>query len=216
MFINTGDIPIERFVAMILSAAAKQNKIFLGWLSRVCQKLGDAGQAIVEFAFIAPALLGLLFGIFEVSGILFAQTILEGGARQASRFGITGSSTEGSSREDLILSIIDENAYGIIETDDIKIETLVYQNFADVGQAEPFTDANGNGAFDEGEAYNDINGSGAWDEDMGVPGLGGAGDIVVYRLQYDWEIMIPLFRPIFGEAIALDANVAVRNEPFGS
>ncbi len=188
----------------------------MGWLSPICRTLGDAGQAMVEFAFIAPALLGLLCGIFEFSGILFAQTILEGGARQASRFGITGSSTEGLSREDLILNIVDENAYGIIETDDIRMETLVYQSFADVGQAEPFTDANNNGTFDEGEAFDDINGNGSWDEDMGVPGLGGAGDIVVYRLQYDWQIMIPLFRPVFGDAVALDANIAVRNEPFGS
>jgi hypothetical protein len=201
---------------MILSAVEQGQRVFLGRLSPICRKLGDAGQAMVEFALIAPALLGLLCGIFEVSGILFAQTILEGGARQASRFGITGSSTEGASREDVIRSIVDENAFGIIETDDIRFATLVYQSFADVGQAEPFTDANGNGAFDEGETFNDINGNGAWDEDMGVPGLGGAGDIVVYRLQYDWEIMIPLFRPIFGETFALDANIAVRNEPFGS
>ncbi|MEL6963724.1 MAG: TadE family protein [Pseudomonadota bacterium] len=178
--------------------------------------LGDAGQAMVEFAFIAPVLLGLLCGIFEFSGILFAQTLLEGGARQASRFGITGSEGNGLSRQERILNIVDDNAYGIIETDNINMETLVYESFADVGQAEPFTDANGNGEFDDGEAFDDINGNGAWDEDMGTPGLGGAGDIVVYRLQYDWEIMIPLFRPIFGDTVPLDANIAVRNEPFGS
>ena len=177
-------------------------------------RLGDAGQAMVEFAFIAPALLGLLCGVLEFSGILFVQTLLEGGARQSSRYGITGSSTEDVSREAMIRQIIEGNAYGIIDTDEINIETLVYDNFSDVGQPEPYTDENGNGSYDEGEAFDDVNGNDAWDDDMGAAGLGEAGDIVVYRLSYDWSIMIPLFRPFFGDTIRLDANIAVRNEQF--
>lgn len=201
---------------MILSPNNQLRGNFFPRMYRLCRPLSDAGQAMVEFAFVAPALLGLLCGILEFSGILFAQTLLEGGARQASRYGITGSSTTEISREAMILQIIDDNAYGIIDPDDVDMDTLVYENFADVGQAEPFTDANGNGTFDEGEDYDDVNGNGQWDEDMGLPGLGGPGDIVVYRLRYDWAIMIPLFRPFFGDTITLDANVAVRNEPFGS
>ena len=174
----------------------------------------SSGQAMVEFAFIAPILLGLLCGILEFSGILFVQTLLEGGAREASRYGITGAAVEGLSREARMLQILDENSFGVIDTDEVDIETLVYENFGDVGQPEPFTDANGNDAFDEGEDFDDVNGNGEWDEDMGVAGLGGPGDVVVYRLSYDWEIMIPMFRPFFGEMINLDASIAVRNEPF--
>lgn len=178
--------------------------------------LCDAGQAMVEFALIAPILLGLLCGILEFSGILFAQTLLEGGAREASRYGITGSTVEGIGRDAKILQIVEDNTFGIIDTDELNVETLVYETFADVGQPEPFSDTNGNGAFDAGEDFDDINGNGIRDEDMGVAGLGGPGDIVVYRLSYDWEIMIPVFQPFFGDDITLDASIAVRNEPFGS
>lgn len=201
---------------MILSP---ENQLRRDFFHRVlCQSrtLGDAGQAIVEFAFIAPILLGLLCGVFEFSGIIFAQTLLEGGARQASRYGVTGSSTAEVSRQDMILQIVEDNAYGIIDIDEIDMETLVYESFGDVGQPEPFTDANGNGAFDEGEAFDDINGNSERDEDMGLAGLGGPGDVVVYRLRYDWDLMIPFFQPFFGDVITLEANVAVRNEPFGS
>jgi Flp pilus assembly protein TadG len=176
----------------------------------------DSGQAIVEFALIAPLLLGLLGGILEFSGILFAQTLLEGGAREASRYGITGSTADGVGRDEAILQIIDDNTFGIINTDELRVEMRIYESFADVGQPEPFTDENGNGSFDPGEVFDDINGNGAWDEDMGVAGLGGPGDVVVYRLNYDWAIMIPLFRPFFGDTVTLDASIAVRNEPFGS
>lgn len=203
-------------MAMIISTKNQLERDFFSDLHRARRRLGEAGQAAVEFAFVAPVLLGLLCGVFEFSGILFAQTLLEGGARQASRFGITGSSTDEISREDMILQIIEDNAYGVIDTDEIDMETLVYENFADVGQAEPFTDANGNGAFDEGEEYDDINGNGGWDEDMGLAGLGGPGDVVVYRLRYDWSVIIPIFKPFFGDVVTLDANVAVRNEPFGN
>lgn len=201
---------------MILSLKTQLKRDFFHRLLCQSRTLGDAGQAIVEFAFVAPVLLGLICGVFEFSGILFAQTLLEGGARQASRFGVTGSSTAEISRQDMILQIIEDNAYGIIDIDEIDMETLVYESFADVGQSEPFTDSNSNGAFDEGEEFDDINGNSAWDEDMGLAGLGGPGDVVIYRLRYDWSLMIPLFRPFFGDTIALDANVAVRNEPFGS
>ena len=203
-------------MAMVLSTKNQLERDFPDNPRSWERRLGEAGQAMVEFAFVAPVLLGLLCGIFEFSGILFAQTLLEGGARQASRYGITGSSTAEISREQMILQIIEDNAYGVIDTDQIDMETLVYESFADVGQPEPFTDENGNGTFDEGEEFTDINGNGGWDEDMGLAGLGGPGDVVVYRLRYDWSVMIPLFRPFFGDAVTLDANVAVRNEPFGS
>jgi hypothetical protein len=176
--------------------------------------LGERGQAMVEFAFLAPAFLGLLAAIMEFSGIMFAQAVLEGSAREASRYGITGFTMEGVSREDQIMSIVEQNTYGVIDLDQLVMETLVYDDFADVGQPEPFTDENDNDVYDDGEPFTDINGNGGWDEDMGAAGLGGPGAVVVYRMSYDWPIMIPLFRPIFGDTINLQANVAVRNEPF--
>jgi TadE-like protein len=175
---------------------------------------GERGQAMVEFAFLAPAFLGMLAAIMEFSGIMFAQTVLEGSAREASRYGMTGSTEEGISRDEQILQIVEENTYGVIDLDELVMETLVYDNFADVGQPEPFTDENGNELYDEGEEFTDINGNGGWDEDMGAAGLGGPGAVVIYRMSYDWPIIIPLFRPIFGETINIQANVAVRNEPF--
>jgi hypothetical protein len=94
------------------------------------------------------------------------------------------------------------------------MDTLVYHSFGDIGQPEPFTDTNHNGVHDAGEPFTDSNGNGTWDPDMGAAGLGGPGDVVLYRMSYDWHIMIPLFRPFFGDSIRLTANVAVRNEPY--
>lgn len=174
----------------------------------------DGGKAIVEFAFVAPIFLGITLSILEFSGIMFVQTLLEGGAREASRYGLTGQQPEGISRENMILQIVSENSFGVIDVSDLEMTTLVYDSFEEVGQPEPFTDENGNDAFDDGEPYTDVNGNGSWDDDMGEVGLGGPGEVVVYEMSYDWPIMIPLFRPFFGDHVTLEANIAVRNEPF--
>ena len=174
----------------------------------------DRGNAAMEFAFIAPIFLGMVGAIMEFSGIMFVQALLEGSAREASRYGITGFTQEGVSRDEQILAIVEKNTFGLIDLDELEMTTLVYENFGDVGQPEPFTDANGNGVYDAGEAFTDVNGNGAWDEDMGAAGLGGPGDVVVYQMSYDWDIIIPMFRPFFGDSINLQANIAVRNEPF--
>jgi hypothetical protein len=175
---------------------------------------GEGGTAATEFAFLAPVFVALLGAIMEFSGIIFVQTLLEGSAREASRYGITGFTQEGVSREEQIMQILEHNTHGIIDLDGLQIDTLVYENFGDIGQPEPFTDQNANGVHDTDEPFADVNGNGAWDEDMGAAGLGGPGDVVVYRMSYDWNIMIPFFRIFFGDAITLKANIAVRNEPF--
>ena len=174
----------------------------------------DRGNAAMEFAFIAPIFLAMIGAIMEFSGIMFIQALLEGSAREASRYGITGFTSEGVSRDDQILAIVEKNTFGLIDLDELQMTTLVYENFGDVGQPEPFTDENDNDTYDAGEDFNDVNGNGAWDEDMGAAGLGGPGDVVVYQMSYDWDIIIPIFRPFFGDSINLQANIAVRNEPF--
>jgi hypothetical protein len=177
-------------------------------------RIGDGGNAMVEFALVAPIFLGVTLSILEFSGIMFVQTLLEGGAREASRYGLTGQTPEGISREAMILQIVSENSFGLIDIDELEMTTLVYDNFNEVGQPEPFTDENGNGEYDADEPYTDVNGNGGWDDDMGAAGLGGPGEVVVYEMSYDWPIMIPLFQPFFGDHVTLQANIAVRNEPF--
>jgi len=113
----------------------------------------------------------------------------------------------------MILQIVSESSFGVIDVSDLEMTTLVYDSFEEEGQPEPFTDENGNEAYDEGEPYTDVNGNGGWDDDKGAVGLGGPGEVVVYEMSYDWPIMIPLFRPFFGDYVTLEANVAVRNEP---
>lgn len=178
----------------------------------------DDGGSALEFAFIAAMLTLLIGGILEVAMILFVEAAMEGGIRDASRFGITGFTPTAVSRERQIVDIINSRLMGLYTITDNDVTTRVYATFSDVGQPEPFVDANGNGTYDAGESFTDVNGNGSWDSDMAASGAGGAGQVVVYQVSLDWRPLTPLLLPFLGAGgtIRLSSAIAVRNEPFNA
>ena len=184
-------------------------------VAAVARRLGNdrRGNAAVQFALLAPALLLLVIGSFEVAILLFVGGTMESAVLAASRYGVTGFTSDGVSREDRIRQIIADRTMGFVDMDDLQIHTLVYSGFEQIGQPEPFTDDNGNGVHDAGESFNDVNGNGQWDNDMGAAGLGGPGDIVLYEVEYETGAITQMLRPVFGRVVHR-AAVAVRNEPF--
>jgi hypothetical protein len=171
------------------------------------------GATAVEFAVVLPLLLLFICGGIESAINLFIGSSIEAAVMEASRYGITGTEA-GVSRADRVLEIVGAKTYGLLDMDKVRMETLVYQSFADVGQPEPFVDQNGSKAYNPGEPFTDVNGNGKWDPDMGKAGLGGPSDVVVYRLSYDWGIVTPMVQEVMGETITHTSSIAVRNEPF--
>lgn len=176
------------------------------------------GSAVTEFAIAAPVVIMAIVGIIEFSMILFVSSLLEGGLREASRFGLTGFQPNGLTREERILKIIEDHTHGLVDGTAVNLSTLVYPSFDSIGQPEPFTDENSNGTFDAGEPYMDVNGNNQWDPDMGAAGLGGPEDIVLYTIEYDWPLMTGMLNGFVGNdgKIGLRASVVVRNEPYGT
>lgn len=174
------------------------------------------GIATIEFAFIAPVFFLLLMGIIEVSLVMFAQSVLEGAAFNASRTGRTGYVETNLTREQTIIAHLDSRAETLMDTSRIHIDTTVYQQFDQVGEPEPYIDANSNGQHDPGENYTDVNGNGQYDLDMGRVGLGSASQIVVYTITYPWPITTPVIGTMLGTGgtINLTARAVIQNEPY--
>lgn len=173
----------------------------------------ERGATAVEFALLLPLLLLFIIGSIEMAIVLFIGSSIEAAVMEASRYGVTRPE-DGISRADQVLGIVESRTYGLLDMDQIDLETLVYASFADIGKPEPFEDANGSGGRDAGESYTDVNGNGQWDADMGEAGLGIGGDVVVYRLSYDWGVVTPFLRETLGDSVRHVSSVAVRNEPF--
>lgn len=189
----------------------------LSRLVRAVRKLGRAQEGVtaVEFAFTFPLIAMLVIAILEFGMIQFVGILMESGLRDASRYGITGYEETGVSRLERIVQIVSEHTAGLVDMSKADFQVLVYPGFGDIG-GEEFVDGNGNGTYDAGETFTDKNGNGVWDSDIGVAGAGDSGDVVVYRIRYDW----PLFTPFAASLIGVDgtfpirASVAVQNEPW--
>ncbi len=174
------------------------------------------GTTLLEFAFAIPVLVTVILAAMEFGAIMLTSTLMESSLREAARFGITGQQPNGVSRLEKIIQIIDERTLGLIDMSKAKVNILVYPSFSDIGRGETYVDGNANGTYDLGETFTDENGNGVWDADIGAAGSGQSGDIVVYRLQYDWQSMTPFAARIIGNngVIGLNASIVVRNEPW--
>lgn len=173
----------------------------------------ESGATAVEFAFILPLLLLFALGSIEQAIVLFIRASVESAVLDASRYGVTRG--EAGGRREQLLALVAERTYGLLDPDKIKLETLVYGDYDQIGKPEPFVDANRNGFHDPGESFSDVNGNGTWDPDMGKAGLGGEDAIVVYRLSYPWGIVTPMLREVMGASVLNQSSVVVKNEPFG-
>lgn len=174
------------------------------------------GTTLLEFAFGAPILITVMLASMEFGTIMLTNTLMESSLREAARFGITGQQPNGVTRLERIIEIIDERTLGLIDMTQAQVDVLVYPSFSDVGRGEDYVDGNANGTYDPGETFTDENANGQWDADIGAAGSGQSGDIVVYRLQYDWHTMTPFAQHFVGNGgvLGLTASIVVRNEPW--
>ncbi len=170
------------------------------------------GVTVVEFALIAPVLLVLLMGTYDVGYQLYASSVLQGALQKAGR----DSTIEGAATA---TSTIDQRV-----TDQIKVvvpnATLAYSRkayatFGTVSKPEDFTDVNSNGSCDKGEPYEDINGNNKWDADRGKTGQGGAKDAVVYSVTMTYPRPLAI-APMVGlsDTVTVKTQTVLRNQPF--
>lgn len=176
----------------------------------------EEGLTALEFCFVAPILILMLFAVIEFSLVMLVSNMMESATNISSRLGKTGFTASGQSREETILASIRERAGPLIDPTLLTIGTKVYGRLSQIGQPEPWHDTNHNGSVDPGE-YDDINGNGVYDTDMARAGYGGARDIVVYTVSYPWEIQTPIMRELIGDAngrFPITASAVVKNEPY--
>lgn len=174
------------------------------------------GVVSIEFALVASLIATMMIGIMEMGAMSLATTLMEGALRDASRYGITGQVPSQSDRLNAIKEIIADRTAGLIDMSKAKIDILSYDSFGKIGQGEPYVDGDGNGEFTPGETFVDENGNGIYDSDVGKTSAGGATQVVLYRIRYDWPLMTPVLKSFVGKDgfVPLEASIAVRNEPW--
>lgn len=179
-------------------------------------KRDTCGSTLMEFAFGAPILLTVILASMEFGAVMLTSTLMESSLREAARFGITGQQPDDATRLERIIEIVDERTLGLVDMSQAQVDILVYPSFSDIGRGEDYIDGDASGSYDIGETFTDENGNGVWDADIGAAGSGASGDIVVYRMRYDWQSMTPFANHFLGNdgILNLAASIVVRNEPW--
>lgn len=178
----------------------------------------ERGATLVEFAFVAPVMMLMLSGGFDLAHMAYAKAVLEGTVDKAGRDSTleTGASvTAGAAMDQAILekvrSVTGPDATYTVERDS-------YTDFGDVEQPERLIDAAPfNGVHDTGECFEDENANGQWDADMGRAGQGGANDVVLYRLTITYPRLFPMAGLLgWSPNQSISAATILRNQPYSN
>lgn len=174
----------------------------------------DRGTAITEFALTAPLFLLVLLGIFDFSWQMYAKEVLQGAVAKAAR----DATLEANISDQVALDKkVRETVLGVFRNANVTFSRKAYDSFDEVGDPEPYKDANKNGKYDNGECFEDINGSGAWDADRARQGNGGADDVVLYTASMKITRVLPVWRMLGQpQQTTLHATTVLRNQPFNA
>jgi Flp pilus assembly protein TadG len=159
------------------------------------------GATAVEFALIAAPFFFLLFAILEITVVFFVTVSMEHATMEVARTIRTGEAQKaGGSAGDFLNAICTEMTALVPCNGNVYIDVRTFADFGDVNMSDPIDNDeldNGSFQYDGGEA----------------------GDIVVVRVFYVWDLNTPMIGAIFanlsGNRRLIATTVAFRNEPFG-
>lgn len=176
-------------------------------------KHDDKGATLVEFAFVAPVLILLIMGIFDISHTQYTNALLNGAMQNAGRDLTLESAGSNQARID---AEVESRVRIVVPTGaEIEFEKLSHFDFSDIGEAEEFTDENDDGVCNNGEVFADSNENGRWDSNRGRQGVGGARDAVLYTAVVTYQRLFPMATLAgMSETVTLRASTVLRNQPF--
>lgn len=170
--------------------------------AHLAQRFGQNrhASAAVEFALIAPIFFGLLFAIIETALVFFAGQILETAVQDSARMILTGQAQNASYSQAQFKTDVCSRIAAVLDcANGVYVDVVSYPSFSNVAITSPI-DASGN--FVNNMQYSP----------------GGAGDIVVVRVFYQWQLVVTglgyNISNLAGNKRLLQATAAFRNEPF--
>ena len=177
--------------------------------------LDDSGATLIEFAIVAPVMLLMLIGFFDLGHSMYVRAVLQGAVQKAGRDSGLESGTINAGSIDTKVQAQVRAVTGSRATFSSRRQS--YSSFSQVADPEAYVDANSDGNYDVGECYEDENGNGSWDADMGRSGQGGASDIVLYSTTVSYPRLFPMAGLLgWSPDISVSASTILRNQPYGA
>lgn len=174
----------------------------------------ERGATLTEFGLVAPILMIMLMGIFDMAHSQYTAAQINGAMQKAGR-DLTLESA-GSQQSAIDQRVIDQVKTVVPNNATVTLEKLSHFDFSDVGEAEEFRDeAPLDGICNNGEVFEDSNGNGQWDANRGSDGVGGARDAVLYKATVEWPRLFPVAGLIgMSPNMKLSSSTVLRNQPY--
>ena len=166
---------------------------------------------IVEFAMVAPVMLLLLLGLFDLGYRAYAQSVLQGALHDAARMATVGGYTMAQ-----IDARVKTRLSNFATRSTVTTATQSYYEFSGVSQPEKIVgDTVPLNSYNPGDCFEDVNGNNAYDTDRGRSGTGSADDIVRYSVTITYPRVFPLGTLLgWPSSQTLSSNTVLRNQPY--
>ena len=170
------------------------------------------GVTVVEFAIVAPVLVLMIMGMFDLGHQLYATSVMQGSLQQASR---SSTLETGASQTATIDTQLTDRLKDISPNATVVITRKNYQNFTDITLPENWTDGDSDGICNNGEPFEDVNYNGTWDTDRGRTGAGGARDAVLLTAVMTYDRLFPMTGLIgLPTQVTVAGTTVLRNQPY--
>jgi len=157
----------------------------------------ERGNALLEFAFVAPPFLLLLVGTLEVSVMFFTSAVIEGATKEAARQIRTGNIQASADPLAAFQAELCDSLFGVIDCTKVTFNVQTFSSFSTVSMPIELDE--------DGEIVN-----------TGFS-PGGSSAVTVVRAMYRWQFMTPLIDKVMPSGLGghlLISTVAFQNEPY--
>lgn len=171
----------------------------------------NSGIAAVEFAILALPMLALIMGSMEMGLQLYNRGRVESVLREASRMAITGDPNIRGEKGKNIDKYV-EDSLKFTKDSDVKIVKKFYDDFSQVDNPEKLLSNTTKAPF----CFVDVNNNQQWDQNPSQVGLGGADDILEYKVTLTYNSLFPLVTNVITgkKEMSVSAKTTLQNEPF--
>ncbi|MFM5914299.1 pilus assembly protein [Chakrabartia godavariana] len=179
----------------------------------------ERGAAIVEFAFVAPAFLTLLMAGLDLGYREYLQAVIAGTVESVARKSAVGGMTSEEVDAEIVARVKEIlPASSRNDPSAIVITKKSFDNFSNIGNPEKITsDTAPVGSYNVGDCYEDANRNGAYDASGGSTGIGGAEDVIYYKVDVAFPRLFPMAGLLgWSPTQSSTVNTIVRNQPYGA
>lgn len=145
------------------------------------------GAAIVEFALIAPTMVLMMMGVFELGHTMYVRGVVNGAMHEAGR-----DSTIENAKLKKIEDQVRRRVGPVAPKAKFKFQRTFHNSYSTIEKMELFTDVNGDGKCSDGEPFEDLNDNGIRDKASGTSGQGSARDAVVFQVTVTYKRLFPM------------------------